>query len=164
MIQQLGLFQHEMVRENRECYGIPIYRVSLVREGKLPCHEERIRSSAIASTILRTYLADVDREHFVVILLDQKNQVIGINTVSIGSLTASVVHPRECFKPAILANAATIICGHNHLSGDPQPSREDRALTQRLVEAGKLLGINVIDHIIIGDEGRYFSFGDEGLL
>jgi len=74
------------------------------------------------------------------------------------------VHPRECFKPAILSNAASIICGHNHPSGDCQPSREDRALTQRLVEAGKLLGISVLDHVIIGGEGRYFSFADEGLL
>ena len=161
--KQLGLFQHERVSTVRED-GIPIYRVSLVREGKLPCYEQRLRSSAIASTILHTYLADVDREHFVILLLDQKNQVIGINTVSMGSLTASVVHPRECFKPAILSNAASLICGHNHPSGDCQPSREDRALTTRLVEAGKLLGIAVLDHIIIGGEGRYFSFADEGLL
>jgi DNA repair protein RadC len=110
------------------------------------------------------YLLDADREHFVVILLDQKHGVIGINTVSVGSLTASVVNPREVFKPAILANAAAIICGHNHPSGDPQPSREDRAITTKLFDAGKLLGIDVLDHVIIGAEGRYFSFGDAGLL
>jgi DNA repair protein RadC len=161
--RQLGLFQPDMGSRVKED-GIPIYRVSLVREGKLPCYAERIRSSASASQILHTYLAGVDREHFVILLLDQKNQVIGINTVSMGSLTASVVHPRECFKPAILCNAASLICGHNHPSGDCQPSREDRALTTRLVEAGKLLGIAVLDHIIIGGEGRYFSFADEGLL
>src|SRR6266516_2497725 len=118
-----------------KCAGIPIYKVTLVREGKLPCYDARIRSSAIGSTILHTYLADVDREHFVILLLDQKNQVIGINTVSMGSLTASVVHPREVFKPAILSNAAAIIGGHNHPSGAPQPSQEDRVLTARLVEA-----------------------------
>jgi DNA repair protein RadC len=117
--KQLGLFRHDNVSVVRED-GIPIYRVSLVREGKLPCYEQRLRSSAIASTILHTYLADVDREHFVILLLDQKNQVIGINTVSMGSLTASVVHPRECFKPAILSNAASLICGHNHPSGAPR--------------------------------------------
>src|SRR5215831_10592300 len=160
---QLPLFVQESASTVRED-GIPIYRVSLVREGRLPNAKERIRSAAIASTILHTYLADVDREHFVILLLDQKNQVIGIHTVSIGSLTASVVHPRETFKVAILANAASIICGHNHPSGDCQPSREDRALTTRLVEAGKLLGINVLDHIIIGGQGQYFSFGDENLL
>src|SRR5262245_31502639 len=160
---QLPLFVQENASTVRED-GIPIYRVSLVREGRLPCYEDRIRSAAMASTILHRYLANVDREHFVILLLDRKNQVIGINTVSMGSLTASIVHPRECFKPAILSNAASLICGHNHPSGDCQPSREDRALTTRLVEAGKLLGIAVIDHIIIGGEGRYFSFADEGLL
>jgi DNA repair protein RadC len=109
-------------------------------------------------------VTDVDREHFVVLMLDQKNKVVGIHTVSVGSLTASIVHPREMYKVAILSNAASLICGHNHPSGDCQPSREDRALTTRLVEAGKLLGIAVLDHIIIGGEGRYFSFADEGLL
>src|SRR4029434_9928578 len=105
----------------------------------------------------------VNREHFVILLLDQKNQVIGLNTVSIGSLTASVVHPREVFKPAILSNASSILLCHNHPSGDPLPSQEDRALTVRLFQAGKLLGIDVLDHIIVG-EGKYFSFADEGLL
>ena len=104
-------------------------------------------------------------QHFMVILLDRKNAPIGINTVSIGSLTASVVHPREVLKPAILANTASFICGHNHPSGDPAPSREDRALTQRLVEAGKLLGIALVDHIILGDGTiTYCSFADQGLL
>src|SRR5215831_11831678 len=116
---QLPLFAQESASTVRED-GIPIYRVSLVREGQLPYDEERIRSAATASTILHSYLADVDREHFVILLLDQKNQVIGINTVSMGSLTASVVHPRECFKPAILSNAASLICGHNHPSGAPR--------------------------------------------
>jgi DNA repair protein RadC len=81
-----------------------------------------------------------------------------------GSLTASVVHPREVFKAAVLANAATLICGHNHPSGDTVPSQEDRLITTRLVSAGKLLGINVVDHIIIGSAGTYCSFADEGLL
>ena len=81
------------------------------------------------------------------------------------SLTASVVHPREVMKPAILSNAAALLCCHNHPSGAPQPSQEDRALTKRLVDAGQLLGINVIDHIILGDGSEtYYSFADEGLL
>ena len=166
--EQLEFFQDTTpttTPKKDKCTGIPIYKVTLVREGKLPCYEQRIRSSAIASTIFHNYLDGVDREHFVILLLDQKNQVIGLHTVSIGSLTVSIVHPRECFKPAILSNAASIICGHNHPSGDCQPSREDRALTQRLVEAGKLLGISVLDHVIIGDgTSAYFSFADEGLL
>src|SRR5437763_16075238 len=86
---------------------VPIYKVILVREGKLPTYESRIRSSANACTIVQEYLADTDRERFVILMLDQKNQVIGINIMSIGSLTASIVQPMACFKPAILANAAS---------------------------------------------------------
>ena len=103
-------------------------------------------------------------EHFVIILLKQKNRVIGVSTVSIGSLTISIVRPREVFKGVILSNAASIICGHNHPSTDCQPSKEDRAITARLVEAGRLLGVNVLDHVIIGGERSYFSFADENLL
>ena len=162
--RQLGLFKQDMTSTVRED-GIPVYRVSLVRESRLHCYQQQIRSSADASTLLHTYLADVDREHFVVLMLDQKNKVIGINTVSIGSLTASIAHPREVFKVAILANCASILIAHNHPSGNCQPSREDRALTQRLVEAGKLLGIAILDHVIIGDgTTTFFSFADEGLL
>lgn len=93
----------------------------------------------------------LDRENFVVLLLDTKNKVIGINTVSIGTLNSSLVHPREVFKPAILASAAALILAHNHPSGDPKPSREDIEVTKRLIEAGGLLGIQVLDHIIVGD-------------
>src|SRR5215471_5699222 len=159
---QMTLLAEEKITKTKQA-RIPIYRVTLVKEGKMPTYESRIRSSANAYTVLQEYLADTDREHFVILMLDQKNQVIGLHTVSVGSLTASVVHPRETFKAAILANAAAIICGHQHLSGCPQPSNEDRAITHRLVESGKLLGINVLDHVIVGD-GRYFSFADEGLL
>lgn len=158
--EQIPLFQERNTRK----LSLTIYRVMLVREGRMPYDHPQIRCSADACRVLTTYLADVDREHFVVLMLDQKNHVIGIHTVSMGSLTASIVHPREVYKAAILANAAAIMCGHNHPSGDPQPSREDRAITQRLAEAGKLLGINVVDHIIIGGAGTYFSFADEGLL
>ena len=160
MKEQLPLLQEGKAPQKY----VPVYRVTLVREGQMPSYEQRIRCSADACRLLAAYLEGVDREHFVVFLLDQKNQVIGINTVSVGSLTASIVHPREVFKAAILGNAATIICGHNHPSGDTVPSQEDRRITSRLVSAGKLLGINVVDHIIIGREGRYFSFADEGLL
>src|SRR5262245_22953081 len=161
---QMILLAEEKITKTKQVH-VPIYKISLVREGRVSCYEQQIRCSANASTLLQTYLADVDREHFVVLLLNQKNRVIGLHTVSIGSLTASVVHPRETFKTAILANAAAILCGHNHPSGDPEPSREDRALTQRLVEAGKLLGIPIVDHIVLGDgTTAYFSFADQGLL
>ena len=146
-------------------YSIPVYRVTLVRERRLPHTQPQIRSSRDAAIIFRQHLGDVDCEHFMVAMLDQKNKVIGINTVSMGSLTASVVHPREVMKPAILSNAASLLCCHNHPSGAPQPSNEDRALTKRLVEAGKLLGIPVLDHLILGDgTDTYFSFADENML
>jgi DNA repair protein RadC len=160
---QMILLAEEKIAKPKSA-SVPVYKVTLVREGRVPCYDQQIRSSADASTLLHTYLADVDREYFVIILLNQKNRVIGINTVSIGSLTASIVHPREVYKSAILTNAASIICGHNHPSSDCQPSKEDRAITARLVEAGKLLGISILDHVIIGGEGRYFSFADENLL
>ena len=141
---QLGLF----VKDAHASYQpIPIYRVNLVREAGLHVERPQLRSSSSASEVLRTFLGDTDREHFVVLLVDRKNRLIGINTVSIGSLTASIVHPRECFKPAILSNAAAVVLGHNHPSGDPQPSQEDKSLTRRLVEAGKALGIDVLDHM-----------------
>src|SRR5215467_11457224 len=160
---QMTLLAEEKITKAKQA-RIPIYRVTLVREGKMPTYESRIRSSASAYTVLQEYLDGVDREHFVVMLLDQKNSAIGLHTVSIGSLTASIVAPREVFKVAILANCANILIAHNHPSGDCQPSKEDRAITQRLKEAGALLGINVLDHLVIGAEGRYFSFADEGLL
>src|SRR5713101_8270163 len=84
-------------------------------------YESRIRSSATAHTVLQEYMDGADREMFVVMLLDRKNGVIGLNTVSVGSLSASVVHPRECFKPAILSNASSMLLSHNHPSGDPFP-------------------------------------------
>ena len=92
--EQTTLFVAEQTTQRKRA-SIPVYKVTLVREGGVPCYNHQIRSSADASTLLHTYLADVDREHFVVLMLDQKNKVIGINTVSIGSLTASIVHPRE---------------------------------------------------------------------
>ena len=146
-------------------YSVPIYRISLIRDGKQATRTAKIRSSRDARDVLAAYLGDVDRESFVVLLLDQKNGIIGIHTVSTGSLSASIVHPREVLKPCILSNAAAFIGGHNHPSGDPQPSREDRALTERLVAAGKLMGIAMLDHIVVGDgTEKYFSFADEGCL
>jgi DNA repair protein RadC len=144
---------------------LPIYRVQLIRDTAIPTPRAQLRQSHDVADLLWQFLNDVDREHFVVILVDRKNRLIGIHTVSVGSLTASVVHPREVFKVAILSNAAAILCGHNHPSGDPQPSREDCSLTRRLVQAGQVLGIEVLDHVIIGDGAAdYYSFADQGLL
>jgi DNA repair protein RadC len=144
---------------------LPIYRVQLIRDTAIRTPRAQFRQSHDVADLLWQFLGEVDREHFVVILVDRKNRLIGIHTVSVGSLTASVVHPREVFKVAILSNAAAILCGHNHPSGDPQPSQEDRSLTRRLVQAGQVLGIEVLDHVIIGDGAAdYYSFADLGRL
>lgn len=133
--------------------NIPVVKCQLVKESSVSADLEAITSPSAAAAILSNYLDGADREHFVVLMLNTKNKPIGINTVSIGTLNSSLVHPREVFKPAILANAAGIILGHNHPSGDTTPSREDVETTKRLVEAGKLLGIQVLDHVIVSDEG-----------
>ena len=128
---------------------IPIYQVVLKRLGSLRTEQRQFRHSRDAAELLRQYLSDVDREHFVVCALNRKNRVIGLHTVSIGSLTASVVHPREVLKFLILSNASACILGHNHPSGDVQPSSEDRALTVRLQQAARIHGIAILDHIIL---------------
>ncbi len=102
----------------------------------------------------------LDREHFAVITLDAKNRPIGFNVVSVGALTLSIVHPREVFKLCVLQNAAGVILAHNHVSGDPTPSQWDRRLTSRLIDAGKILGVTVLDHLIFGRDS-YISFADE---
>jgi DNA repair protein RadC len=108
-------------------------------------------------------LRDIKKEEFRCVLLDTKNRVIKEETVSTGSLTASLVHPRETFKTAVRESAAAVIFVHNHPSGDIKPSQEDILLTRRHVQAGDLLGIKVLDHVIVGD-GGHFSFRDSGLL
>ncbi len=104
-----------------------------------------------------------NKEHFLALHLNSKNQLIREVLVSIGSLSTSVVHPREVFSPAVRDSCAALIFLHNHPSGDPSPSREDKECTLRLCRAGKILGIRVLDHLIIGHED-YFSFADAGLI
>lgn len=120
-----------------------------------------IHDSVSAAKALRPFFAGLDREQFLVACLDAKHAIIGVNIVSIGSLSMSIVHPCEVFKPAILLNTAAIICAHKHPSGDPAPSSEDRVLTVRLRQAGDLIGITMLDHIILGDN-RTYSFADQG--
>lgn len=124
---------------------------------------QRVTSSRDVFEYYRPLLRDLRREVFKVILLDGKNTIIKDVTVSEGSLTLSIVHPREAFVPAVRESAAAVIFVHNHPSGDPEASPEDRALTQRLVSAGEIMGIRVLDHVIIGDI-RYVSFADQGWL
>jgi len=144
------------ILEGKTWYKVPSYTVMLVRDKKIETDTKFINSPDDVNKIIQSYLNGVDREHFVVIMLNRKNGIIGINTVSVGDLSSSIVHPREVFKPAIVAGASSIIVAHNHPSGDPAPSRDDINVTTRLKEAGDILGIGVLDHIIIGD-GCYVS-------
>ncbi len=109
-----------------------------------------------------SFLMKETKEMFLTLHLDGKNKIIAMDLVSIGSLNQSIVHPREVFKTALLSNAAAIICVHQHPSGDPSPSSEDINITRRLQEAGEIMGIKILDHIIIGE--TYLSFVERGLL
>ena len=139
----------------------PWVRVMLVKDPQAS-YCPAIHSSQEVVNLSQDMLS-LDREEFRVLLLNAKHKVMGVHTVSIGSLTVSILHPREVYKAAILANAAAIIGIHNHPSGNPDPSLEDHALTKRLSEAGTLLGIRLLDHVIIG-ENTHYSFADQGQL
>jgi len=112
---------------------------------------------------IRASIKDKAKEHFKLILLNPRNKIIGISTISIGTLNASLVHPREVFKDAIMHSAASVVLAHNHPSGDPEPSEDDLTITKRLIEAGKILGIEVMDHIIVA-KNEFFSFKEKGLI
>mgnify|MGYP005750853877 FL=1 len=128
-------------------------------------YEDRyiIRSPEDAANYVMEEMRFLTQEHFVCLYLNTKNQVIHQQTVFIGSLNASIVHPREVFKEAFRRSAASFICLHNHPSGDPGPSREDIEVTKRLNECGKLIGIELLDHLIIGDQ-KFVSLKEKGYL
>ncbi|NLH45487.1 MAG: DNA repair protein RadC [Acholeplasmataceae bacterium] len=131
--------------------------------GAEPLARDSITSPEDGVALLMPRLRYESKEHFVVVLLNSKNKVLEIKQISEGSLNSSVVHPREVFAPAVLHHAAAILTAHNHPSGDPTPSKEDKDLTNTLVQAGKYMGIPVLDHIIIGD-AKYFSFKEHSYL
>jgi DNA repair protein RadC len=122
-----------------------------------------IRSPEDGANYVMNDMRFLSQEHFVCLYLNTKNQVLHKQTIFIGSLNASIVHPREVFKEAFRRSAASIICIHNHPSGDPTPSREDIEVTKRLVECGKIIGIEVLDHLIIGEK-KYVSLKEKGYL
>jgi len=125
-------------------------------------HRSTLGETVLAGR-LRAAVDQINPELPAHVLLDTKNKPLGFHVVSTGTLNASLIHPRELFKAAVLASAAALIVLHNHPSGDPLPSAEDYAITERLVAAGRLLGISILDHIVVGDED-YFSFADAGRL
>jgi len=133
-------------------------RLSVARNPGRPV----ISSPGRRRAVVRGRIANLDREHFVVVLLNTKNEVIEAPTISVGTLSSSLVHPREVFKPAIRASAASVVLAHNHPSGRVEPSREDREVTGRVAEAGGIIGIEVLDHVIVGE--GYFSMKEHGML
>ncbi|MCY9663768.1 DNA repair protein RadC [Paenibacillus alginolyticus] len=122
-----------------------------------------IRSPKDIADLVSEDLRYLQKEHFVCLFLNTKNHLLAQETLSMGSLNASIVHPREVFRAAIKRSSASIICVHNHPSGDPTPSPEDIQLTHRLVEAGTIIGIEVLDHVIIGDQ-RFISLKEQGFM
>lgn len=142
---------------------IDIVTIKLVKEKSILYNIRKIANPVDAANLLKQFIENSDREQLVVCALDTKNQPTSINIASIGTLNSSLVHPREIFKSAILGNAASIIIAHNHPSGITDPSKEDIDITIRLKEAGKILGIDLLDHIIIANE-KYTSLKDKGIL
>ena len=139
------------------------YSLKSDAEGQPVIVGRRVGTPHECAAALTAVLQDQPSEVFAILCLSTKHRVIAYHEVSRGTLDTALVHPREVFKAALLANAAAIILAHNHPSGDPAPSTDDYTLTQRLVEAGQLLGVDVLDHIVIGD-GRYTSFKEIGRM
>ncbi|KJS75677.1 MAG: DNA repair protein [Desulfotomaculum sp. BICA1-6] len=129
----------------------------------MPEDKPSIKSPENAAALVMEEMRHFDREHFWALLLNAKNQVLAREVISIGTLNFSAIHPRELFKAAIKRSAAGVILVHNHPSGDPTPSRQDIEATTRLVDAGNIVGIDVLDHLVIGDN-KFTSFKSQGLM
>ncbi|MBL4952095.1 DNA repair protein RadC [Neobacillus sp. YIM B02564] len=147
-MKRINIFTIQQVKEKGSLYNL---------------ESKKVISPESAVKIVNTVLGLNQRssEHFAVITLNAQNEVAGVHPLFKGSLNAAIVHPREVFQAALLNNAASIICFHNHPSGNPEPSKEDIDVTKRLAEAGQILGIQVLDHIIIGD-GKFVSLKQKG--
>jgi DNA repair protein RadC len=141
---------------------VDIVSIKMVREASVLYEKRKIASPRDAFELIKDFLKDEDREKFLAIYLNTKNEPTAIHTVSIGTINASLVHPREVFKGALMTNAASVIVAHNHPSNECNPSKEDIQITKRLMEAGKIIGIEVIDHIIVGDSNHYISLKERG--
>lgn len=147
--------------DDEQAVAIPLYSIRLVQESHVYYNNKTVQSSSMVCGILKEIgLHEKASEEFHVLYLNTKHQVIGIEMVSRGTLKASLIHAREVFKGALLANAHALIVAHNHPSGNVDPSSADRAVTEALVKAGKLMDLRILDHVIIGSGGEYFSFKD----
>ena len=140
-----------------------VYSVRLVKDRTVRYAVREVGHSDHAAALLRALIGGADREHLAAVFLDCRNEVIGVHIVAVGGLSGAQTTSREVFRAAITAGAAAIVLGHNHPSGSPEPSREDVAFTRTIVAAGKLLGVEVVDHVVIG-EGAHVSMFERGLL
>lgn len=140
--------------------------LEFVKKVNAPVVDKRviIRSPQDVYGLMRPYMEYLQTEHFCIVGLSTKNHVLFQETISQGTLNASLIHPREVFKPLIKRACASVLLVHNHPSSDPTPSKEDIELTKKLVEAGELLGIQVLDHVVVGGNGQYVSFKEKGLI
>ncbi len=143
--------------------ALTIVRLQVVKEEVEYYGSKKVQTPKDLEEVVRKFIGDADREIFLAVNLSSANRINSIHIVSVGSLNQSVVHPRECFKAALLSNAQAVVFAHNHPSGEVIPSLEDKQLTAGLKQAGQLLGIKVLDHVIVGDKG-YFSFQENNIL
>jgi DNA repair protein RadC len=143
---------------------VNIISLKVVKESSVLYEGRKISSPSDVIKLIKPFFDCLDREKFLVIYLNTKNEPNAIHTVSIGSLNSSIVHPREVYKGAIMTNAAAVIFAHNHPSGNPSPSKNDKEITNRLIEAGEILGIKILDHIIIGGQENYYSFKEHNII
>ncbi|MFQ5800798.1 MAG: DNA repair protein RadC [Candidatus Hydrothermarchaeales archaeon] len=151
------------IKDAKACQIVACFELARRLESYSDKPKPKIKSPEDANKAISPKLRNLKKETFKALYLDTKNQLIREETISIGSLDASVVHPREVFKTAIAESAAAVILAHNHPSGDPSPSRHDIELTKRLIESGNIMGIEVLDHIIVGD-GSFVSLKERGLM
>jgi DNA repair protein RadC len=139
--------------------------LTLVKESSFSCESKRITSPELIVRVLNDVfnLGNRAEEYFYMLAVNVKGEITGTFLISQGDLSATIIHPREVFKRALLCNAAAVVFAHNHPSGDPEPSSDDISTTRKLVEAGKILGVSIWDHIIVG-HGRFRSFREEQLI
>lgn len=142
---------------------VTLVDVVLERKGSMLFEGRRVKCPYDGAKIIRDFIGDCDREKFVVLCLNTKNEPTALQVVHTGSLNASIVHPRDVFKVAVLSNSASVVVAHNHPSGSAEQSPEDVQVTERLVQAGRILGIDVLDHLIITHD-NFKSLKEEGLM
>lgn len=157
------LMEVKGIGESKACQILATIEIGKRLNRVGPQDKVKVSSPIVLVNLLMDEMRYLCKEHFKIAILDTKNQILAIENISIGTLNASIVHPRDVFKISIKRNANSIILIHNHPSGDPNPSNEDISITNRLIDAGNLIGIKVLDHIIIGDN-KYISFKEKNLV